>query len=245
MTALIRADVVKLIRRRGLVAWSSVLTVGLVVLFYVWRTLQGLDPVGGADQLSNLMEGLATVGAVAAIMVGCTAGAGDASAGILRDLVATGRPRLQLFISRSPAVLIVVVPLALVTALIAGLGAALFAGSGAAPGLGVVLQDAAWLACVFAVLGVLACGVSTLLGSQAIAIGVLLGWHIAASNLLMSASSLGNVRWAIPLAAMDRLQPAAQHFFADMPIGVASLVLVAWAAAAIAVGAWRMARADV
>lgn len=245
MTALIRADVVKLIRRRGLVAWSGVLTAGLVALFYAWRTFQGLDPIGGAEQLSNVMEGLATLGAVAAIMVGCAAGAGDAAAGILRDLVATGRPRFQLFISRAPAVLIVVVPLAVVTALLAGAGAALFAGGGAAPALTVVLKDAAWLASIFGVLGVMACGVSTLLGSQAIAIGVLLGWHIAASNLLMTASALGNARWAIPLAAIDRLQPAAKHFFSDMPVGVAVGVLVAWAAAAVAAGAWRMTTADV
>ena len=245
MTALIRADVVKLIRRRGLVAWSLVLTAGLVVLFYTWRALQGLDPVGGADQLSNVMEGLATLGAVAAIMIGCAAGAGDASGGILRDLVATGRPRIQLFLSRAPAVVVVVVPLAVFTALLAGVGAVAFAGGGGTPTVVAVAKDAVWLASVFATLGVLACGVSTLLGSQAIAIGVLLGWHIAASNLLMSATALGNARWAIPLAAMDRLQPVSKHFFSDMPLGVAAVVLIGWAAAATAAGAWRMTTADV
>jgi hypothetical protein len=44
---------------------------------------------------------------------------------------------------------------------------------------------------------------------------------------------------------MDRLQPAAQHFFADMPVDVAVGVLIAWAAAAVAAGAWRMKTADV
>jgi ABC-2 type transport system permease protein len=147
--------------------------------------------------------------------------------------------------SRAPTVLVVVVPLALVTALLAGAGAALLAGSGSAATLAAVVRDAAWLASVFAALAVIACGVSTLLGSQAIAIGVLLGWHIAASNLLMTASALGNARWAIPLSAMDRLQPAAKHFFSDMPVGVAVFVLAAWAAAAVAAGAWRMCTADV
>jgi hypothetical protein len=138
-----------------------------------------------------------------------------------------------------------VVPLAAVTTLAAAAGAAIFADGGSAPGVVVVLKDMAWMASIFATLGVIACGLSTLLGSQAIAIGVLLGWHIAASNLLMNASSLGNIRWAIPLAAMDRLQPAARHFFMDMPGGVAVVVLIAWAGAATAVGAWRMKTADV
>ena len=44
-------------------------------------------------------------GPLAAILIGVEAGAGDASAGVFRDLVATGRSRLALFASRVPAAL--------------------------------------------------------------------------------------------------------------------------------------------
>ena len=38
-----------------------------------------------------------SLGAVAAVLVGATMGAGDVRAGVFRDLVAAGRPRLALF----------------------------------------------------------------------------------------------------------------------------------------------------
>ena len=44
-------------------------------------------------------------GPLAAILIGVEAGTGDASAGVFRDLVVTGRSRLALFASRVPAAL--------------------------------------------------------------------------------------------------------------------------------------------
>ena len=244
MTNLIRADVLKLAKRRSLMAWALVLTTGLTLLFYGWRALQGIDPLGGTHSLANLMEGLAVLGGVAAIMVGCAAGAGDLGAGVFRDLVATGRPRLQLYASRVPAVLALVVPLAVVTALLAAAGASIFAGSEPVPSVALVAKDAAWLAATYAFVGVLACAVSSAVGSQAISIGLLLGWHIAASNLLLSATALGDARWAVPLGAVDRLQPASTHFLTGMPAGVAVACLIGWVIVSGAAGAWRTATMD-
>jgi hypothetical protein len=244
MTHLIRADLLKLARRRGMMASAAALTIGLTVLFYGWRALQGIHPLGGTDALSNLMEGLALLGGVGAIMVGCAAGAGDVGAGVFRDLVATGRPRLQLFASRLPAVVVVVVALAVVTALLAAGGAALFADQADPPSAAVVAKDVAWLAVTFAFLGVAACGVATILRSQAMAIGISLGWHIAASNLLLQATTLGHLRWAVPLGALDRLQPGAKPLLAGMPVAVAVATLVGWALVAGAAGAWRTATMD-
>ena len=244
MTDLIRADLLKLVRRRGLMASAAALTIGLTILFYGWRALQGVHPLGGPDALSHLMEGLAVLGGVGAIMVGCAAGAGDVGAGVFRDLVATGRPRLQLFASRLPAVLAVVLALAVVTALLSAAGAALFAGQADPPAAAIVAKDVAWLAATFAFLGVAACGVATLLRSQAMAIGISLGWHIAASNLLLQAATLGHLRWAVPLGALDRLQPGAKPLLATMPLGVAVTTLVGWAVVAGAAGAWRTVTMD-
>ena len=45
------------------------------------------------------------MGRSSAILIGVEAGTGDASAGVFRDLVVTGRSRLALFASRVPAAL--------------------------------------------------------------------------------------------------------------------------------------------
>ncbi len=44
-------------------------------------------------------------GPLAAMLIGVEAGTGDASAGVFRDLVVTGRSRLALFATRVPAAL--------------------------------------------------------------------------------------------------------------------------------------------
>jgi hypothetical protein len=249
MTRLIAADVLKLRRRRALMAWSLVLTLGLVVLFYAWRLANGAEPAGGRLALDNLMEGLLLLGGVAPILVGAAAGAGDLGAGVLRDLVATGRPRVHLFLARVPATLVVVVAFALVAALAAAVGATVLAGhhvdaASSAPGAGTVARDVVWLVAGYAFLGVLACGVSALLGTQATSIGLLLGWQLAASTLLVQVDELGSLRDWIPLSALDRLQPTADHFLQSLAPGLAVVVLVVWAVAATVAGARRTATAD-
>jgi hypothetical protein len=52
-------------------------------------------------------------GAIAAAIVGATAGSGDHDAGVYRDLVITGRSRLALYVSRIPAGLAYLLPFTL------------------------------------------------------------------------------------------------------------------------------------
>lgn len=248
MTRLVTADILKLRRRRGLLAWCLVLTLGTVALFFGWRLARGIDPAGGSRALESVMEGLLVLGGVAPILVGAAAGAGDLGAGVLRDLVATGRPRAQLFLSRVPATIAVVVPLAAVTTLVAAAVAAVLARHGGpavvAPGMGRVALDVGWLAGCYCFLGVLACGVTALLGSQATSIGLLLGWQLAASNLLLQVSALGRLRDWVPLAALDRLQPSQSHFLPSLAPALAVTVLVVWALVATAAGTRRTVGAD-
>jgi hypothetical protein len=238
MSRLVFAELLKLRRRRTVLAWSAVVTVGLVIAIYAWTTQ------GGQYHLSRSLQALTLVGGVAPIMIGCAAGAGDRGAGVFRDLVATGRSRWALFAARVPAVLVIVIPLALAASLLAGLLATALTGPDASPSPGTIAQGCAWVAADFAVTGLLALGLASLLGSQATAVGVVLAWHLVASPLLMQVKSLGDGRWLVPLSALDRLQPAWTPAFPTMPIALSVGVLLAWAAGALAVGAWRTATAD-
>ena len=77
---------------------------------------------------------------IVAAIVGSTAGSQDLETGVFRDLAATGRSRVALFGSRITGALVIVVPIALLTAAVAaGLSVAL-AGSLGAPSAGAILS---------------------------------------------------------------------------------------------------------
>ena len=111
------AEFLKVRKRRGLVALTAMLTVGAVVLAGgVLAILHAADPAkygpaGGLGNLANAGFIVSSLGAVAAVLVGATMGAGDVQAGVFRDLVATGRSRLALFTARIPGGLALLWPL--------------------------------------------------------------------------------------------------------------------------------------
>jgi ABC-type transport system involved in multi-copper enzyme maturation permease subunit len=109
---MVAADFLKIRRRIGNVLVALFLACGPVIIFFVVRAVQhssnGLKypPAGG---LHGFQDGVRLVslffGPIAGILIGVDAGTGDTSAGVFRDLVATGRSRLALFASRVPAAL--------------------------------------------------------------------------------------------------------------------------------------------
>jgi hypothetical protein len=148
---LVRAEFLKVRKRRGLVAAATLLTVvPIVVAFIVLSFLHATNPgeygpAGGVDALRGSLELLTQIGIVAAILVGATAGAGDVGAGVFRELVVTGRSRLRLFAARIPGGLGLLLPLvALAFAIAAGASIGL-AGSDEAPGAGLLLRYGAWI----------------------------------------------------------------------------------------------------
>jgi len=91
------AELTKLRRRRGL-HWSTLaLIVAPVAIGYIVLTIhhavnpEQAAPAGGIENLRATFDFLTTVGTIAAIMVGVTAGGGDLGAGVFRELVVTGR----------------------------------------------------------------------------------------------------------------------------------------------------------
>ena len=81
-------------------------------------------------------------------------------------------------------------------------------------------------------------------------IGGMLAFRLAVSPLLLSIGPLGAAREAVPLAALDGIAPDAVRGFTQqatripMSVSAAAFVLLAWAAAAVAVGAWRTMTRD-
>lgn len=253
---LISADVLKLRKRFGLVTVVSLLTVGAVVvtdaiieLLHVYSPATH-GPAGGVTMLGHLAFTISALGAVAAAIVGATAGSGDLDSGVYRDLVVTGRSRLALFASRIPAGLLFLLPfVAAAYALEAG-ASVVFAGSHPHPSTYLLAVTGLWTLLKVTFYFLLALGVACLIGSRSYTIGTLLAWMLAISPLLASISALGGVRQAIPAVALDSLLPAGlgdsarQGPTIAMSVTTVAVVLVIWAAAALAAGARRDATRD-
>ena len=265
---LVSAEFLKLRKRRGLVISALALTA--VPMLIAYGVLLGLDgPAGGLENFTGSMSVLTLLSVVAAILVGATLGTGDTGAGVFRELVVTGRSRVALFAARVPAGLALLLPIVGVAFAITATAATVFAGSLEVIGTGPVgnpghaqthevidyrapsgtllAQSAGWLALVTAVAFALALGVSSLLGSRGTSIGILLGWWLVATPVLMNLESLGSTREGLAVVALDALAPAAL-FEGDpavpMSLAAAVVVLLTWAAVPLALGAWRTCTRD-
>lgn len=124
---LIRAEFLKLTRRRGLMIAAALLTAGAVLASSLART--------------DVLPGVCY--ALMAILLGASAGAADVTAGVFRGLISTGRSPVALFLARIPAGLALSAAFTLAGYLVAVAVAALFAGhSPSAPG-GLILSGCA------------------------------------------------------------------------------------------------------
>jgi ABC-type transport system involved in multi-copper enzyme maturation permease subunit len=253
---MVSAEVLKVRKRRGLVAWSAILTVAPVALFLAISAILHAEnpgrygPAGGVSNLAGVMGMLATLGSVAAVLIGATMGAGDVQAGVFRDLVSTGRSRIALFAARIPGGLALLWPLlgvAWVTACAASVG---FAGRLQSPGMWLMIRGGGWVFLSATSIYLLALGIASLTASKATTIGIVLAWLFAVSTLLLSITGLGVARQALQMAALTRLIPSALRedspdpVIAFMSVGMAILVIAAWAAIPLALGAWRTRTRD-
>ena len=244
---LVRAEFLKVRRRRGLVVAAALLTVVPVALaFAVTAVLHAsdparYDPVGGVDDLDGAIGLLTQIGIVAAILIGATAGAGDVGAGVFRELVATGRSRIQLYAARLPGGLALLLPLVGVAFAVAATASVVLAGSDPAPGAGLLLKYAAWVAVATTTAYVLAVVAASLLGSRGTTFGVLLAWQLAAAPLLLATGKLDAF---LPIAALERLSPAAHPAAVSTSAAAAVAALAAWTLVPLAAGAWRTATRD-
>ncbi|MHB8641728.1 MAG: hypothetical protein ACYDA3_02410 [Gaiellaceae bacterium] len=250
------AELLKLRKRRGLVVIVALMTVGVTVFFYgLSAILHASNPAhhGPAGGITNLGHGLvimSLLGAVAAGIVGATAGAGDLGAGVFRELVVTGRSRWALFFARIPGGLLFLLPFVLVAFLVNAVCSIELAGSFPHPSLHVLFEAGAWVVLDISLFFVIGLGLASLIGSRTATIATLLAFRLALTPLLLSISFLGVIRELVPGAALQRLEPAAfgdtirQGPHVPMSLGAAIAVLVGWIVVWLVVGGWRTATRD-
>ena len=251
---LVRAELLKVRKRRGLVATTTALTVlPMIVAYVVLALLHVADaskhgPAGGAKNFANSLNVVGALTIVAGILVGATVGTGDIGAGVFRELVVTGRSRLALFAARIPAGLaFLLVPVAIGFTVSAS-AATLLAGRLDPPSGALIVHSAAWVGLLAALSFLIALGFSSLISSRGTSIAILLSWLLVAMPLLMQISALGGLRQGLVGAATDRLEPSAVLGDGGTPVtmslGSAIVVIAAWAIVSLAAGAWRTQTRD-
>ena len=263
---LVRAERMKLTRRWGLMIASALLTIGAVVLAYIILvSLHASDatrhpPAGGLNHFHNLAEVLTRIGAIAAILIGATAGAGDLGAGMFRNLVVTGRSRLALFLARIPGGLIVLWPLVAIAYLIVAVGTVVFAGGNVAglggpdfgaPGVGLMITTGLWIELGATLMFLLGLGLASVVGSRSTSISILVAADLIVTPILVNLSGFTWLRQLFPTVALQRLEPVALLHGGDfgrsvltIAPGAAIAVIVVWGIVAIGVGAWRTMTRD-
>jgi len=247
---LVKAEMLKLVRRRGTMIWCALLTIGSVLIAdIVLLSLHAANPTkhgsaGGAENLKNLVFVLGGLGTVSAILIGSAAGSQDVSAGVFRDLVVTGRPRRTLFNVRVPGALAVFLPLLAVAYGITVGEAYAFSGSLPQPTAANVGHYAAYLVAITSIDIMLAIGLAAFASSRVV-VGVLIAWNAIVSHILISIHSLGGARKYIDVAAAEHLLPAGVNTSPiAMSTATALLVLVVWAAVFTTAGRFWTNRRD-
>jgi ABC-type transport system involved in multi-copper enzyme maturation permease subunit len=248
------ADLLKLRKKRGTLIWVLVLALAPVIVLFTVKAIQHSSnqvkygPAGGTPGFTDGVRLLCLFfGPLAAVLVGVEAGTGDSSAGVFRDLVVTGRSRLALFASRVPAALAVCWTATIVGYGLVLLGSFAFASNLPTPDSALVLNGLGFTLLAIGVVCVVAVGFASLTTSKPAAITALIGWQLVASPLIANISSLGKGRDAILSQAIVHFSPVHvgdRGASVTMGQGTALLVLAAWLAAFLALGAWRTRTMD-
>ena len=252
---LVGADFLKLRRRTGIVLIALGLTV-VPALIMLAVTGGGDFRTGGMESYSDQVGVVAMLTVVCGVLVGATVGTADIASGVFRDLVVTGRSRLDLYAARVPAGLALVLLAA--TAGFAILVASAFLSAGSvpatpfelgtvAPTTDVLVDSALWLALVGGVSFGLAFGASAVIGSSGTSIAILLGLWLVITPLLQSFDPDGWLFDVLVFAGLDRMMPTgleAGHEVAQMSLVAAVVVLLAWTVIPLLAGAWRTMTRD-
>jgi hypothetical protein len=223
---LVNAEFLKLYRRTGFVLATVGVTVAPALL------MKAVED----SRFADLFGVLALLVVVAGIMAGSSLGTSDESSGVFRELVATGRPRLDLFAARVPAGLVLVLLAAMAGYVVLAAGDE-----------GLVLAYASWLALVGAVSFALSLGVATLVGSAAQSVAILLALWLIVTPLVQSVESLEWLRDGLVIMGLDRIMPASLSEgepLHRLSLGGAIAVLLAWTALPLLAGAWRTMTRD-
>ena len=246
---LVQAEVLKLARRRALMVWCLLLTVGVVTIVeIVLVILHAVNPAhhgpaGGASNFRDAADTVSVLGMLTAVLIGATGGSQDVANGVFRDLVVTGRKRSTLFRVRTPGAFLVWAPMVLVGFAVAAVASFAFADGLPRPSGSDVGHELAYIFAFGVVNLFLAVGLAAIVSSR-IVIGVLIVWNSAISHILMSFHSIGQVRKLIDVAAAEHFQARHAADQVAMSTAAAILILAVWAAIAAGIGRYWTQRRD-
>jgi ABC-type transport system involved in multi-copper enzyme maturation permease subunit len=242
---LIRADVLKLRRRRGMLAVCAGLTLGILLLVLTVLTVQHggdpakHDPAGGLAGFADSLQLVSLMVFLVGAIIGATAGAQDLDTGVFRDLAATGRSRTALFLSRVGGAWVVVGALTLLTLVVDAAAGFVLADGTPTPHVGDIVEGGAMLLASGALGAALAVGIAALVGSRGPVIAILLAMHLIFEPQLQGAGFLGDARQGLPISAINRIGDQAGDLDYSLALGTSIAVIAAWIVAALAAGAWR------
>jgi hypothetical protein len=255
MTRLVRAEILKLATRRGLMAASLLLTVvSTLAIFLILLVLHATDPtkhriVGGIQHFNDGLYSLTQLATMAAVLVGATAGAGDLASDFFRSLVVTGRPRGSLFGARIPGGLTVLLPVTAIAYVVLALFSFVVPGNAGTPSATLLVEAGLWFELYISVMFLLALGLSSLLGSRATTIGILAGLQLLVTPLVQGLHNPGVGAESVLGLALWRLAP--NEILSGAPNGqlgeslaAAVVVIALWMALALGAGTWRTVTRD-
>jgi ABC-2 family transporter protein len=252
---LVRAEFLKLYRRTGIVLAALGLTVVPALIMLV-ATGGGDFETGGARTFADQVGVVAMLSLVVGVLVGATLGTADVTSGVFRDLVVTGRSRLDLYAARVPAGLVLVLAAAAAGFAIVVAIAFLSAGTvpaiphrfgTVAPATGVIVKAGLWLALVTVVGFGLAFGVSSVVGSPGGSIASLLGLWLVVTPLVQSVDDEGWLLDSLVVSGLDRVMPAGLQQgdpTAQISLVFGIAILLAWTVTPLLAGAWRTMTRD-
>jgi ABC-type transport system involved in multi-copper enzyme maturation permease subunit len=242
---LISADFLKLRRRRGMLSLTLLGTLGVVALVFTVTSIQhaanpgSYGPSGGLETYRDAIGVVGLLALVAGVIVGATAGTQDIESGVFRDLAATGRSRIALFLSRAAGALAVVLPIVGITAIVTAAGSIALKAGLPAPDAGTLVAGTALVLVAGALSTAVAVGVSAVVGSRGPVIGILLAFFLGISPLLEAIPFLGNGRQLVPEVAINRIGDLSTPPGMHVALGTAIAVVLAWITISLAAGAWR------
>ncbi len=250
---MINAELLKLRKRRGLFWLSLVLTVFVIIVANAIATIYHVSnpvkfpPVGGTSGFVNFLGVFNIVGALAAVLIGATAGAQDVSSGVFRSMVATGQSRIKLALVRVPGGLLMLLPMLIVGFGLEVMAAFVLADGTPTPDVATILTGFGWLMAIAVLNYTVAVGLAALLRNRGTAIGLLIAWQLAASRLIEAITNFGNWRGLISSVATDRFLPGATDVIQlrrdsiTLSLAAAIAVVIAWIGISTALGVWRTA----
>lgn len=210
---MLRAETKKLTRRKGVMAFTVIGTIGLIVITFAILEIFHLSnpvkytPIGGISGFQKLVVILGSVTIIPASILGTTAGSQDMESGVIRDMIVTGRSRTTLYLLRlKSAALVWLIPL--VIAYLVGLAVVFgLAGGNPLPSGNQVLGGALFCIGVSLVYVLTAAGLASLFGTRGPAIAIMIGWTFVIESILINVTALGPLREAFLTTAISGLSP--------------------------------------